>query len=482
MGSASVATARTVKTINGPLMLVGGKGTNSIAVTADVDFTLANNSLQLSNGETIGMSSIGQATLTGGPSDNTFDVSGWTGNATLIGGGGLDSIVSSVDANAVLTDASLTRSNGASFVLNGIGAATISGGASNNTLDATGFSGTAWLYGGAGNDTLLAGSGNDYLDGGTGSDLLVGGAGADILNGSNGSGDTITAGSGDTTIYGSAFADNIHGGPGNDLIYGDGGNDTISAGAGNDTVVGGSGSAVIYAGTGNDRIFDGGAGTIYANSAGPTTLDTIYGSGQDTIYAGQANDIIYNQGGTNTITGGGPGTQIYNVAAGTVALPSPGSIPTPPDWPPSTVLAAATLPSGADGQGRWSALAGSASGGGLSNSPAQAVESSVTASASAQYVAWSDSRDGQYEIYVAEHADSSWQQLAGSAQGGGISNTVGGAAAEHCPQCLGRAHGCVYRLQRRCERHRRSTVRSDSRRRRRRLGGPGHIAGRGRYQ
>ena len=78
---------------------------------------------------------------------------------------------------------------------------------------------------------------------------------------------------------------------------------------------------------------------------------------------------------------------------------------------------AATLPTGADGQGRWSEFEGSASGGGLSDSPGQAVESSIVAGASGQFVAWSDSRSGQYEIYVAEHTASGWQQLAGSVQG-----------------------------------------------------------------
>ena len=72
-------------------------------------------------------------------------------------------------------------------------------------------------------------------------------------------------------------------------------------------------------------------------------------------------------------------------------------------------------------------MAGSDSGGGLSSSPAQAVESSVVAGALGQYVAWSDSRSGQYEIYVAEHTASGWQQLAGSAQDGGISDTAGAA-------------------------------------------------------
>ena len=170
VGGTSAAAARSTKSINGALMLEGGTGTNSITVTADVDFTLTNQSLQLSNGETIGLSGIGQAILTGGTTDNTFDVSEWAGSATLTGGGGLDTIVSAVDASAELTNALLTRSNGASFALSGIRSAILSGGAGNETLDSTGFSGTAWLYGGSGADTLLAGSGNDYLDGGTGND------------------------------------------------------------------------------------------------------------------------------------------------------------------------------------------------------------------------------------------------------------------------------------------------------------------------
>ena len=429
VGGASAATARTDKTLLAPLTMAGGAGTNSIAVTADVDFTLTNTSLQLSNGEAIGFTSIQRATLIGGPSDNQFDVSGWTGTGKLVGGGGLDTVVSAVDANAVLTNTSLTRSNGTSFVLSGFGAAIISGGAGNNTLDATGFSGTVWLYGGAGNDTLLAGSGNDYLDGGTGNDDLVGGAGQDVLIGMDGAGDTLIAGSGDTTIFGSLFADTIDGGPGDDLIYGDGGNDLIDGGAGNDTIVGGSGAATIYGGVGSDLIFDGGAGTIYAD--GKTTgnandVDTIYGSGQDDIIAGQGNDIIYDQGGTDTISGGGSGTQVYVVPPGSVPLPTP-SVPTPTDWPPSLVNSAPTLPTGADGLGRWGELAGSASDGGLSSSPGQAVESSVVAGASGQYIAWADSRDGQYAIYVAEHTASGWQQLAGSAQDGGISDSVGAA-------------------------------------------------------
>ena len=281
----------------------------------------------------------------------------------------------------------------------------------------------------AGHDTLLAGSGNDYLDGGTGNDCLVGGAGIDILNGASGAGDTLIAGSGDTTIYGSPFADVIDAAAGNDLIYGDGGNDNITGGAGNDTIVGGTGAATIFGGTGSDLIFDGGAGVIHADGPSGGTANC----GRHNLRFGprrhlrrrRATTSFITKGGTNTITGATAGTQVYNVAAGTVALPSPGTIPTPPDWPPPAVQSAATLPSGATAPGRWTGLSGSAFAGGLSNSPAQAVESSVVAGSGGEYVAWSDSRNGQYEIYVAEHTAAGWVQLAGSAQGGGISDTPG---------------------------------------------------------
>ncbi len=113
VGGTSAAAARKTNTIDAPLTLQGGTGANSVSVTADVDFTLSNTSLQLSNGASISLASIGQATLTTGTTDDTFNVSQWTGSATLVGGGGLDQIVSSVNASAVLTDTSLTRSNGA---------------------------------------------------------------------------------------------------------------------------------------------------------------------------------------------------------------------------------------------------------------------------------------------------------------------------------------------------------------------------------
>ena len=65
---------------------------------------------------------------------------------------------------------------------------------------------------------------------------------------------------------------------------------------------------------------------------------------------------------------------------------------------------------------------------GLSNSPATAINPSIVATgsgaSSAEIVAWADNRTGVYEIYVARYSSGSWQELAGSAHGGGISNSA----------------------------------------------------------
>ena len=57
------------------------------------DFTLADGRLTRSTGGSFDLVNITRAALTGGPSDNRFDVSGWLGLATLTGGGGNDTYV-----------------------------------------------------------------------------------------------------------------------------------------------------------------------------------------------------------------------------------------------------------------------------------------------------------------------------------------------------------------------------------------------------
>ena len=81
-----------------------------------------------------------------------------------------------------------------------------------------------------------------------------------------------------------------------------------------------------------------------------------------------------------------------------------------------------TLPTGPDTQGQWIQYAESASGEGVSNSTGVAIEPSIVVnSADDEFIAWADDRTGIYQIYVAEHTSSGWQEIDGSAEGGGIS-------------------------------------------------------------
>ncbi len=57
-------------------------------------------------------------------------------------------------------------------------------------------------------------------------------------SGSTGTGDTISGGDGNDTLYGGAGADEIDGDAGNDTLYGGAGADQLDGGAGNDTLVG----------------------------------------------------------------------------------------------------------------------------------------------------------------------------------------------------------------------------------------------------
>jgi Ca2+-binding RTX toxin-like protein len=77
----------------------------------------------------------------------------------------------------------------------------LTGGAQDDFLDASNFSGNAilrgsggsdLLWGGAGNDILVGGDGHDWLDGGAGNDLVQGGSGNDVLIGGEGS-DRLTS-------------------------------------------------------------------------------------------------------------------------------------------------------------------------------------------------------------------------------------------------------------------------------------------------
>ena len=86
--------------------------------------------------------------------------------------------------------------------------------------------------------------------------------------------------------------------------------------------------------------------------------------------------------------------------------------------------AVATLPAGPDYRGWWGEFSGSASGTGVSGDGGVALESALAVGANVRYTAWSDTRNGSTEIYVARQSNGVWEQLGGSASFGGVSGTL----------------------------------------------------------
>ncbi|NJR63664.1 MAG: calcium-binding protein [Cyanobacteria bacterium CRU_2_1] len=239
-------------------ILDGGAGFDRVVETGDFNFTLSNDKLISGNllskqTQTDTLISIETATLTGGASANIINASQFTGavllnglggNDTLtgglgkdtldgglgedtltggvgdvlIGGAGNDKFIGTTgtrvqeiaDVNFTLTNTTLTG-NGTDS-LSGIKSVQITGSSSDNTLDASSFSGFVQFAGNFGNDQLKAGADGSSGFGGDGSDTLVGGAGVDNLFGDNGD-------------------DRLEGGGDNDALKGGDGNDTLIGGA-----------------------------------------------------------------------------------------------------------------------------------------------------------------------------------------------------------------------------------------------------------
>ena len=384
-------------------------------------------------------SNVSSLSLSGDGGAVSFDVSRWTGLPVQInGGGGVGTIVSADDTNFTLSNSSLTRSDGTSFELSGITIADLTGGASNNTFNILGWTGAGVINGNGGNDTLAAPGltsatlSNVLFQNGADSLTLVGIDRADLT----------TAPGGNANVNAAAFT-------GNSSLFGQGNNNTLTGGSGSDYLVGGPGTNNTLIGnglTGNELVGGTGAADIIQGGPGQNVLVSSTGGG-DTITTGSGLSHVYTPGNNNAIHAENGNAIVYVSSSGdtvstgtstTDQILHPGQLGTVAsdfvapsttnlfEFPPNPVAPAATLPTGAATPGQWVEFGASASGGGLSNSPAAAIDPSIIATGSGaaamQYAAWTDNRDGNYQIYVARDSSSGWAQLAGSAQGGGISN------------------------------------------------------------
>jgi Ca2+-binding RTX toxin-like protein len=243
-----------------------------------------------------------------------------------------------------------------------IDSVSLTGGASGNTIDASGYDRPVTLRGLGGNDTLKGGSSNDVLDGGAGIDLLQGnngdddltggtendtldgGAGTDSLKETGDANFTLTDGSltgtaglgtdslisidkayiwggpGNNTLNGAGFThfENLDGGAGNDTLTGGSADDNLWGLAGDDTLNGGPGADGLNGGDGNDSL-DGGADTANDALEGAGGVDRVVESG-DTNFTltnsnlvGNGNDAVYNVEQA-TLTGG-PSSNSLNASA-----------------------------------------------------------------------------------------------------------------------------------------------------------------------
>ena len=358
-------------------------------------------------------------------------ITGGTGNATIHGSAGDDSITGGSGNDDIYAGM------GNQTIVGGTGSDLIDGGPGNDSLMAGTGTADVTTYGGTGNDTIVGNAGDDLLYGGSGTDLIEGGAGSNVIYGGTGGGTQILAGAGNDTIWASTGGhDSISGGTGNVEIFAEGGSNTIVGGTGNDTIEGELTGNLISGGSGNDLLV-GGDGNDTINAGDPsqsspgTGQDTIYGdvSGNDSVTGNAGNDQIYAGAGTNTIvSGSGPGTQVYN--PGVASVVTYAETPVPEQNPVLTAAAnaAAALPANVATSGVWATLAGG-NGSILGTPTTNDGGPAIAASATARYVAWIDIAGGIPAVYVVTETGSAWNQLAGSAQGGGISGLLSAAAA-----------------------------------------------------
>jgi Ca2+-binding RTX toxin-like protein len=274
-------------------------------VNSSVSFVLGANveNLTLTGNAINGTGNSLNNILTGNSGSNTL--TGGLGDDTIAGGNGTDTILESGDVNFTLTNTSLTG-NGTDN-LSSIERATLIGGASNNTLNASGFTGAVTLDGGLGNDNLFGGSSTDTLNGGADNDTLTGNAGNDTFNVNAGT-DTITDLSGSDVLVVNAGATANATVTANFTATGL----TSNAGVANLT----SASSTVNltnAALGNGFTVTK-TGSSNANFTGSANNDTLIGgTGNDTLNGGAGADILTGGGGNDSLTGGlGNDVFVYN--------------------------------------------------------------------------------------------------------------------------------------------------------------------------
>lgn len=279
--------------------VTGGAGDDTLIAERNANHTLTNTSLATIGFGTLSLSGLENAELTGGAGNNTFTVSGWTGDGRLTGGGGIDTLVKSKNANFELSDEQLSTSDGMDLVLDGFSVANLTGGGSANVFLVSAWHGTGTINGSSGTDRIEATRDADTTltnalltsivevdgfnaNGGFGSLNLSSIETANLSGGE--AGNTLNASQftlGSVTLQGGAGNDVLIGGSKNDVLIGGDGDDSLSGGAGRDLLIGGAGEDTLNGDAGED-ILIGGTTDYSDDGADITALNAImseWGSG-----------------------------------------------------------------------------------------------------------------------------------------------------------------------------------------------------------
>ncbi|MCA9135478.1 MAG: right-handed parallel beta-helix repeat-containing protein, partial [Planctomycetales bacterium] len=375
----------------------------------------------------------------GGPGNDSIQAG--SGSDSVDGGDGDDTIYAGVGLAETIDggagdDEIWGSNNGNDSLLGGPGVDDIHGQAGNDTID--GGAGPDLIDGGADADDLRGGDGDDEIIGGGGNgDQLRGEGGDDVLRGSNDGADLIFGGPGRDRAFGGGGNDQIEGGPDDDILHGDAGDDLISGDSGADVILGGADHDILYALNASGTGADGSVDYVYGDFG---TDNNEPGSGNDQLFGDNGIDLLFGEGGDDLIDddtqvagvpvpGTVPDTIVYGVgeAADVTLFVSPTPTPAPPidPPPPGLTLGGPALPNAVDDFGRWAELAGSATAGGLSGNIALTASPSVAIDGDRTFVAWSDTRAGNQQIYVSVHDPiAGWAELDGSAGFAGVSDTA----------------------------------------------------------
>ena len=237
-------------------LLVGGAGDDVLDGGSDEDRLIGgagDDVLDGGKGDDLLVGGTGDDVMDGGEGADAFVVGVGQGNDVIDGGTGSDTLVV-LDANGVVADpsqwtmaldAGTYTQNGDKFELSSDakGTITLEDGSvvSFDNIETIDWSGNADI--GSHDTVTLATETDASITTGSDEDNLIGSAGDDVLQG-GGNEDFLSGGAGD---------DVLSGGDGDDLLMGDAGNDTLEGGEGGDMLIGGAGDDVLDGGSDGDH-------------------------------------------------------------------------------------------------------------------------------------------------------------------------------------------------------------------------------------